>query len=323
MLRYLHSQFSQTAVALLCGAILTSASCVRADSSDLEIQLHTALKQVNPEYKNGGTFRFKDDKLIAINLMRCKGISDLSPLSSFSLSSVSSVILYNSTNITDISPLRECQLKSLNIERCAKITDLSPLKGMPLTYIRMYACDGVKDLSALKGMRLKHLDLGLNPQISDISILKGMPLEDLRIDNCPKITDISVLEKMPIRFLSVFGNSKIKSYAVLGTLQLETLYFTPSHLSPDEQKLIRSMKSLKKIGTSWADYRKEYSPKDFWKRFDENTLPSTKSTSICSGIVVASVAASCHDDALFTLRQANQDNVARISSAIWREPSSG
>jgi len=143
---------------------------------------------------------------------------------------------------------------------------------MPLTYFRMYACDGVKDLTALKGMPLKHLDIGLNPQISDLTPLKGMPLEDLRIDNCPKLTDVSVLEKMPIRFLSIFGNKLIKDYSVLSTLKLETLYFTPSLLKPDELEQLRKMKSLKKLATSWAAYRKEQKPDEFWKQHTAGDL---------------------------------------------------
>ncbi|MEQ8791668.1 MAG: hypothetical protein RIC55_35725 [Pirellulaceae bacterium] len=69
---------------------------------------------------------------------------------------------------------------------------------------------------------------------------------------------------MPLTFLSVSGCPEIDSYAPLATLNLETLYFDPEQLSQDELQGVRNMRSLKKIGTSWADYKKELSPKQFW-----------------------------------------------------------
>ena len=257
-------------------APLIATSHARAAEAELEATIQAALKQANPEYSGKGTFRFKDGRLIGINLMRCSGITDLSPFDQFELSSVSSVILYNATNVTDIGPLRRCRLRSLNLERCAKITDLTPLKGMPLTHFRMYACAGVKDLTPLMGMPLKHLDLGLNPQIADLKALKGLPLEDLRIDNCPKVTDISVLDKMPIKLLSIFGNKAIKDYSALSTLKLETLYFTPSLLNPDDLEPLRNMKSLTKLGTSWADFQKEHKPAVFWNLLHAGELKNAK-----------------------------------------------
>lgn len=270
------SRHHSVVIGLSVASVVFGLSRVFADEAELEAKIQSALRQANPDYEGGGTFRFRDGKLIAINLMRCKGLIDLSPLRRFPIESVTSVTLYNSTNVADISPLRACQLRSLNIERCAKITDLSPLTGMPLTWFRMYACGGIIDLSPLKGMPLKHLDIGLNSQVSDLSPLQGMPLEDLRIDNCPKIKDISVLRKMPLKFLSVFGNKGIRDYSPLHTLKLETLYFTPALLESEDLQQLRKMKSLKKLATSWKDYRKEHKPEDFWKRFDSGDFDKTK-----------------------------------------------
>ncbi len=254
---------------MVAGVALSSVQAEEnADDAKLLAELQASLQAANPDYKSGGTFKIKEGRLIRISLMRCKGISDLSPLSRFPLSSVTSVILYNATNIVDISPLRDCRLTSLNLERCDKISDLSPLEGMPLKWFRMYACSSVKDLSPLKGMPLEHLDIGLNPLIKDLSPLQGMPLHDLRIDNCPRVTDISVLNEMPIKLLSLFACKGIKDYSPVGTLKLETIYFSPSLLSKDEIQVVRKMESLQKIGTSWTDYRKEPSPDQFWKRYD-------------------------------------------------------
>lgn len=256
------------AVVAFCFTDAASTAAGEEDNADAKLTqaLHAALKEANPEYQNGGTFTIRGSKLVAINLMRCKGVSDLSPLSKFPLDSVTSVNLYNAVNIADLSPLSGCRLTSLNLERCGKIRDLAPLKGMPLTWLRMYACPQIGDLSPLAGMPLEHLDIGLNPLVSDLAPLAGMRLHDLRIDNCPRIKDISVLKDMPLTFLSVFGCPKIESYAPLASLKLETLYFDPARLSPDELQHVRNMQSLKKIGTSWADYKKELSPEQFWKQ---------------------------------------------------------
>lgn len=140
----------------------------------------------------------------------------------------------------------------------------------------MHACGGVKDLTPLKGMPLKHLDIGLNPQIAHLRALKGMPLKDVRIDNCPKIKDISVLKKMPLKFLSIFGNKAVKDYSVIGTLKLETLCFTPTLLKPEELQQLRNIKSLKRLATSWAEYRKERSPEEFWRLFEAQELKKTR-----------------------------------------------
>lgn len=117
-----------------------------ADVEKLRSELHAALRSANPDYKMDGTFRFKNGKLNSINLMRCKEISDLSPLSRFALETVTSVSLYNATNIADLAPLKGCRLQSLNLERCNKISDLTPLKGMELRWFRMYACSSVPEL---------------------------------------------------------------------------------------------------------------------------------------------------------------------------------
>ncbi len=241
----------------------------------LQQELHAALKSGNPNYENGGSFQIRDGKLVSIVLMRQKGLHDLSPLSRFSLSSVAAVNLYNSTDVTNLSPLRGCKVTSLNLERCVRITDLSPLAGMPIRFARIYACAGLSDLGPLKDMPLRHLDFGLNPNIADLSPLKGMPLHDLRMDNCPRIQNIAIIRGMPIKFLSLFGCIGIKDYSPLEDLKLETIYFSPALLSKDEIQILRRMKSLKKIGTSWADYRKEPGPAEFWKRYDAGEFRKT------------------------------------------------
>jgi hypothetical protein len=259
------------AAALGCAAVGTMAG---TEAVALTNRLHAALRAANPQYAGGGTFRVRDGKLVMISLMRCPGITDLTPLQDFPLESVSSLNLYNAVNVADLSPLRACRLTSVNLERCAKVRDLSPLAGMPIRWLRMYACPGVSDLSPLKGMPLQHLDMGKNPRIRDLSVLAGMPLRDLRMDECPAVRDISILRGLPLTFLSLFGCMGIEEYSALEGLELETLYFSPGLLSEADIRTVRNMESLRKIGTSWADYRKELSPDAFWQRYDAGEFRS-------------------------------------------------
>ena len=248
--------------------MICACAIAHAATSPLSGQIEGALKSANPDYKGGGNFRMRDGKLTAISLMRAPGLRNLSPLKKFPISTVGSVVLYNSRNVHDLSPLESCRLSSLNIERCIGITNLAPLKGMPLRFLRMYACPGIASLEPLKGAPLRDLDLGLNPNIDNLSPLQDMKLHDLRFDNCPHIKDISVIRGMPLKFLSLFGCPGIQDYSPLEGLKLETLYFSPHLLSDREIAIVRNMKSLRKIGTSWNDYRKEMSPGDFWKKYD-------------------------------------------------------
>ena len=238
------------------------------DRSVATERIQKALRAENPDYEGNGKFLFREGKLVSINLTRCRGITTLAPLNQFQLESVSNVILYNSTNISDLSPLRKCRITQLNTERCSKLTDLSPLQGMPIKWFRMYACGGITELAPLTGMPLEHLDIGLNPHIKDLSALQGMKLHDLRLDNCTGLTDISIIKGMPLKFLSIFGCTGIKDFSAILDLPLETLFFSPDLLTGKELRQVRAMSSLKILGTSWDDYGKKLSPTQFWARHD-------------------------------------------------------
>lgn len=238
----------------------------------MKAAMHAALKEANPEYKNDGEFRFREGKLFAISLMRCRVVQDISPLAQFPLSSVRSVILYGAGDVSDLSPLRECRLTQLNTERCDRFSDLSPLRGMPMTGFRMYACSSVKDISPLEGMPLRHFDMGKCPLIEDVSALQGMPMQDLRMDECPKIKDISIVKDMPLKFLSLFGCTGIKDYSPLAELRLETLLISPEFLSDDEIEMVRRMDSLKLIARDWKEWSAKQSADEFWKKFDQEKV---------------------------------------------------
>lgn len=248
------------------------------EDAELNEKVQAALKAANPEYEGKGNFGIRNGKLTMIHLMGCKGITDLSPLKEFPLSSVRNLILYRTKGIKDLSPLAGCKLQQANLEGCDQITSIAPLAGMPMRSFRMCA-KGISDLSPLKGMPLRHLDIGYYGQkVTDISVLEGMPLADLRLDNCPELTDISAIRDMPLTLLSLQRSRAIKDFSPLeGLTKLEKLFFTPKFLTEKEIEIVRNIKSLKSIKVSWNDNKYNSSgkgwsgiqtPEKFWERYD-------------------------------------------------------
>jgi len=73
------------------------------------------------------------------------------------------------------SPLRA--LEGLTILKCTAgpLSDLSPLKDMPLTSLNLNGCNQVQDLTPLKGMPLAFLSLDVQSagcQVRDLEPLK-------------------------------------------------------------------------------------------------------------------------------------------------------
>jgi hypothetical protein len=240
-------------------------------------QIHAALKEANPEYAGDATFRYRDGKLYSISLMRCKKLSDTSPLAKFDLTGVNNIVCYAAVDLVDLSGFKAAtNLQQLNIERCKKVKDLSPLAGLPIGWIRMYELPLVDDLTALKDMPLWHLDIGKCAKVSDISFLKGKDMKDFRMDECPLITDISVLSEMKnLHFFTVFKSTGIEDYSVLNNFQLKTLIFSPELLSKEELQIVRDMDSLELLGTGWGDWSKKTTPEQFWARYDATKTEQT------------------------------------------------
>jgi hypothetical protein len=154
----------------------------------------------------------------------------------------------NTTNVTDIAPLRV--LAGLNWLACGdgKLSDLSPLAGLRLTVLYCRHTQ-VSDLSPLKGMPLNDLDIGgtkimdLTPlkglqlttlvlhqtQLSDLSPLKGMPLTNLQL-NGTQISDLSPLQGMSLTTLFC-AHSQVSTLAPLKGMPLESLACQSTHVS--------------------------------------------------------------------------------------------
>jgi uncharacterized small protein (DUF1192 family) len=75
--------------------------------------------------------------------------------------------------VTDLSPLRDMQLKVLNLSQTG-VSDLSPLAGMPLVDLNLDGCTKITDLRPLKDFqKLEKLVLPRNAK--KIEFLRGHP----------------------------------------------------------------------------------------------------------------------------------------------------
>jgi hypothetical protein len=220
-----------------------------------------------------------------LRFLNCDGNSphkgklfDLSPLKGMKLTFLSC----GNTQVSDLSPLEEMPLTFLNCS-ATQVSDLSPLKGMPLKFLNCSDTQ-VLDLSPLKGMPLTNLWCYGTP-LSDLSALKGLPLIDL---NCSRtrVADLSPLKETTLTILQchstpVFDLSPLKGMSLtkvsceytavsdltpLKEMHLATVCFTPKNITKGTE-VIRQMKSLKTIGTSWED-NGQCSPVEFWRKFD-------------------------------------------------------
>jgi hypothetical protein len=168
------------------------------------VALKNALHKLNPDYDYRGFFRFgRGGELVLVEVVGCAGV-DNNSLKLFKLFPDLKVLMVGNTGVTDISPIKNLQLDSLDLGMCG-VEDLSPLKEMKTLTKLSISGTRVKSLAPLKGLSLEMLDISDTP-ITDIRPLSRMPLKGLRLTNC-----------------------RLKSYMVLRTLKkLQAL--EPQHL---------------------------------------------------------------------------------------------
>jgi len=99
----------------------------------------------------------------------------------------------HTTKVTDLSPIRQCPLKELNVAD-TPIEDLSPIARCPITDLY---CERsrLSDLSPLKGHRIGALNIEGTP-VSDLGALKNLPLQWLRLDFVAE-RDTELLRSIP------------------------------------------------------------------------------------------------------------------------------
>lgn len=248
------------------------------------------LKKLNPGYDGKETHSATKEGKVTILRLSPEGLSpvtDLSPVAAlkdllhFSLGSGG----YSETGscpLTDLTPLRAVQLRSLGITH-TKVSDLSPLRGMPLEQLQ-FATTKVSDLAPLEGMPLKGLTI-YNTKVASLAPLRGMPLEVLSAAGT-LISDISVLAAMPLTVLTInwtlvsdlspvrgkklvrlaCDHSKVTDLSVLQGMPLKDL--NCDFKSERDTAILRSIQTLEKINDLPAA--------EFWKRVDAGEAPQAK-----------------------------------------------
>ena len=135
------------------------------------------------------------------------------------------VTLYACRALKDISPLKNANLRNLNIGNTA-VGDLSPLRGQPPVNARL-CTNRIADTSPLGGLTtLKILDLTYAKDISPLKGLVGM--DDLRLDFI-SVSDLSPVRSLAkLRIFSVMDCSNIKDLSPIKDLPIEAFIFTRS-----------------------------------------------------------------------------------------------
>ncbi len=143
------------------------------------------------------------------------GVRDLAPLRTMPLTYVD---LNGSSNIVDITPLKDIPLAGLRIGG-TQVKDLSPLKGMPLTLLHCWDT-AIRDLAPLKGMPLNDLNIA-RTQVEDFTPLKDLPLVILDM-GVTRVKDLSPLRGLLLRRFYC-GGTAVRDLAPLAGMPLTEL----------------------------------------------------------------------------------------------------
>lgn len=199
-------------------------------------------------------------------LTDCSQVADVTPLQGMPLTTLSIGGQFGSTQVSDLTPLKGMPLTALNI--CgSKVRDLTPLKGMPLVQLDASVLPQLDDLTPLKGMPLASLNLNRAHAVHDLMPLKGMPLTFLDIGRCEKVRSLEPLRGTPLKDLWTYENG-VTDLRPLQGMTLDYISFTPGN-TKQGLEVIREMKSLKAIGTS---FQRGIPPATFWDAFDKGSF---------------------------------------------------
>jgi Leucine-rich repeat (LRR) protein len=126
-----------------------------------------------------------------------------------------------------------------------KVSDLSPLSGMPLN---MLNCSGTKVSDAT---------LANIKECEDLTalILAGTPVSDAGLAHLKALKNLKRPELQA---------TKVTDLRALADMQLLEIHLTPGNITTRGLELLRSMKTLKTIGTEW---NRVWPAAEFWARY--------------------------------------------------------
>ena len=246
-----------------------------------EVELHRALRKVNPGYSGNGQFRIEKGQVLGVQLPQC-GITDLSPLKGMQLMQVDlqgcpvqsiedlagmpiQALYLDSTVVSDLSALKGMSTLQVLYADNTGISDISPLQGLPITELNLVGT-GITDLKALAGMPLRQLWL-TDCKVIDVSPLAGCPLESVTLHRT-SVEDLAPLAKIRTLQRLHIGETPVADLSPLGALPLQRLVFTPAGITKGLD-VLRKMPSLQQLGTEFADEVNTVVPAPvFWQKFD-------------------------------------------------------
>jgi serine/threonine protein kinase len=146
----------------------------------------------------------------------------------------------SNTDISDLTPLEDLPIQTLDLNGNRRITNITSLSGMPLEVLSLKRT-AVADLSPLADMHLQVLNIADNKVISDLSPLSDLQLRQFTMYGCDSVSNISIIAGMPLETLVIStGNARMhledRDFAHLADLPLRCLHLNTqrniTHLSP-------------------------------------------------------------------------------------------
>ncbi|WP_437224044.1 leucine-rich repeat domain-containing protein [Planctomicrobium sp. SH661] len=187
-------------------------------------------------------------------------VADVGPVST--LGNLQELYL-EKAQVSEISPLKDLSIKKLWLSHCP-VRDLSPLAGK--TFEELNLCDTlVEDFSPLASMKIGTLWLR-GTGLADLTVISEIPLKSLDVQKTA-VTDLSPISKMTSLERLNIADTEVTDLTPLQGLALTRLVFTPEKITRG-MDVIRNMKSLRQLDTSFDGAQTLATPSEFWERFD-------------------------------------------------------
>jgi len=240
-------------------------------------------------------------------------ISNLEPLNGMPLEQIGML----STSVKDLSPLKGAPLKLLDASRTpiadlapiagmttlthvylekSQVEDVSPLQGLELQALYLNDCP-VSKLFALRGKTFQELNLSgtkitslddvatmnvtgilwfRDTEISDLSPIANNSYVSLDLQGT-KVTDLAPLANMRSLQRLNISETEITDLTPLKDLALMRLIFNPKKITTGLE-VIREMRSIRELDTTFDGIAKPKSPAQFWEEFDASKKPTEQGT---------------------------------------------
>jgi len=175
------------------------------------------------------------------------GVESLEPLAE--TRRLRSLRLSGNRRVSDLSPIANNNLHTLDITGCAAITNIAALAGMELAVLRM-SRSGVSDLWPLKDARLQHVWMSQIPA-ADFNVLRGKRLRTGWF-NETALNDLSVFADMALSELHL-AKVPARDFSVLRSLPLDRLTLSGTLIESLEP--LSSQRELKYLDVSYTRVR--------------------------------------------------------------------